>query len=101
MPPYYRPPEGRFTAENLKWAQEMGYTTVLWSSAYVDWNTSSQPDHTYAFSKIADRTFPGAVFLLHSTSSTNAQILDSQLTKWEEQGYSFGDIRNLASSVME
>ena len=73
----------------------MGYTTLLWSSAYVDWNNDSQPDKEYAFEKIKQRTFPGAVFLLHSTSATNAQILDRQLTAWEQEGYSFGKISDL------
>ena len=97
MPKFYRPPEGKFTTENLKWAQEAGYTTVLWSSAYVDWNNDSQPSHSYAFEKIARRTFDGAVFLLHSTSQTNAEILDEQLAKWTQAGYRFGDITELAN----
>ena len=96
MPMFYRPPEGKFTQENLAWAQQAGYATVLWSSAYVDWNNDSQPSHSYAFEKIAQRTFDGAVFLLHSTSKTNAEILDQQLTKWEQQGYTFGSIADLA-----
>lgn len=98
MPKFYRPPEGKFTTENLKWAQEAGYTTVLWSSAYVDWNNNSQPSHNYAFEKIARRTFDGAIFLLHSTSKTNAEILDAQLTKWQQAGYRFGNIGELARS---
>ena len=97
MPRFYRPPEGKFTTENLQWAQQAGYITVLWSSAYVDWNTDKQPTHDYAFDKIARRTFDGAIFLLHSTSKTNAEILDRQLTRWEQQGYTFGDIRNLVA----
>ena len=96
MEPYYRPPEGKFTTENLKWASEAGYVTVLWGSAYVDWNVDDQPSEEYAFDKIARRTFDGTIFLLHSTSETNARILDRQLTKWEEQGYTFGDIKTLA-----
>ena len=95
MPMYYRPPEGKFTEENLLWAQQMGYATVLWSSAYVDWNNDNQPSHSYAFEKIARRTFDGAIFLLHSTSSTNREILDQQLTKWEQQGYTFASITQL------
>lgn len=98
MPKYYRPPEGKFTTENLQWAQEAGYTTVLWSSAYADWNNDSQPSHEYAFEKIAQRTFDGAIFLLHSTSATNSEILDRQLTRWEQAGYTFGDIRDLAAN---
>ena len=95
MPLFYRPPEGKFSTENLEWANELGYKTILWSSAYVDWNTDEQPSHEYAFRKIGERTFDGAIFLLHSTSATNAEILDEQLTKWENMGYSFGDINNL------
>ncbi|MBR4035463.1 MAG: polysaccharide deacetylase family protein [Oscillospiraceae bacterium] len=98
MPKFYRPPEGKFSTENLKWAQDAGYTTVLWSSAYVDWNNNSQPSHDYAFEKIDRRTFDGAVFLLHSTSKTNAEILDTQLSEWRQAGYRFGDIKELAQS---
>lgn len=97
MPLFYRPPEGKFSDENLKWLHDAGYTTVLWSSAYVDWDTKNQPSHESAFKTIDKRTFDGAIFLLHSTSKTNAEILDEQLTKWEEQGYSFGDIKDLAN----
>ena len=37
MPKFYRPPEGRFTEDNLKILEDMGYKTVLWSFAYADW----------------------------------------------------------------
>ena len=50
---YYRPPQGIYSQENLKMAQELGYKTVFWSLAYVDWNNNSQPSHDYAFEKIA------------------------------------------------
>ena len=99
MPLYYRPPEGKFSEENLRWAQRAGYTTVLWSSAYVDWNNDNQPSHDYAFEKIAQRTFDGAIFLLHSTSRTNAEILDQQLTRWEQQGYTFATITDLTATA--
>lgn len=98
MPKFYRPPQGKFSLENLKWASRAGYTTVLWSSAYVDWNTDDQPSQDYAFKKIGQRTFDGAVFLLHSTSATNARILDRQLTKWEARGYEFKNVDSLAQS---
>ena len=99
IPLYYRPPEGKFTETNLQWAQQLGYTTVLWSSAYVDWNNDNQPSHDYAFEKIAQRTFDGAIFLLHSTSKTNREILDQQLTKWEQAGYSFAPITGLVNDI--
>ena len=92
MPKFYRPPQGKFCEENLKMAQQLGYSTVFWSLAYVDWYTDDQPTPEQAFSKLLLRIHPGAVVLLHSTSSTNAEILDELLTKWEETGYSFGDL---------
>ena len=87
---YYRPPEGKFTTENLEWAKEAGYKTLFWSLAYVDWYVDKQPSHEQAFSKLIPRTHDGAIVLLHSTSKTNAEILDQLLTKWEELGYTFG-----------
>ena len=92
MPKLYRPPQGKFCEENLKMAQQLGYSTAFWSLAYVDWYTDDQPTPEQAFSKLLPRIHPGAVVLLHSTSSTNAEILDELLTKWEEMGYSFGDL---------
>ncbi len=95
MPKYYRPPQGIYSEENLAMARELGYKTVFWSLAYVDWNNDSQPTADYAFSKLLPRTHNGAVILLHSTSQTNAQILDELLTKWKEMGYTFGTVEEL------
>ena len=95
MPRYYRPPQGLYSEENLKMAKELGYKTVFWSLAYVDWNNDAQPTAAEAFEKLLPRTHNGAVVLLHSTSKTNAAILDELLTKWEQQGYTFGTIDQL------
>ncbi len=95
MPKYYRPPQGIYSQENLQMAKEMGYKTVFWSLAYVDWNNDAQPTAKQAFDKLLPRTHNGAVVLLHSTSSTNAEILDELLTKWEEMGYTFKSIDKL------
>ena len=95
LPKYYRPPQGIYSEENLKMAQELGYRTVFWSLAYVDWNQNSQPTAEYAFEKLLPRTHDGAVVLLHSTSRTNAAILDELLTRWEDLGYTFRSIDGL------
>ena len=92
MPPYYRPPQGIYSQENLSMAQELGYKTVFWSLAYVDWNNDSQPTREEAFAKLIPRIHNGAVILLHSTSKTNAAILDELLTKWEDMGYRFDSL---------
>ena len=95
MKKYYRPPQGIYSEDNLKMAQEMGYKTVFWSLAYVDWNNDSQPSHDYAFGKLLPRTHPGAVVLLHSTSQTNTEILDELLTRWKDMGYRFATLEEL------
>ena len=95
MPKYYRPPQGLYSEENLQMAKNLGYKTVFWSLAYVDWNNDAQPTKEEAFSKLLPRTHNGAVVLLHSTSKTNAQILDELLTKWKNMGYRFGTLEEL------
>ena len=95
MPKYYRPPQGIYSEENLRMAQELGYKTVFWSLAYVDWNNDSQPTREEAFAKLLPRVHNGAVVLLHSTSRTNGEILDELLTRWKEMGYRFASIEEL------
>ena len=95
LPKYYRPPQGIYSEENLRIAQELGYKTVFWSLAYVDWLTNDQPSREQAFNKLLPRTHNGAVVLLHSTSATNAEILDELLSKWESMGYRFASIDEL------
>ena len=95
LPKYYRPPQGTYSEENLRMAQELGYKTVFWSLAYVDWLNNDQPTREQAFGKLLPRTHNGAVVLLHSTSATNAEILDELLSKWKEMGYRFGTVEEL------
>lgn len=95
MPKYYRPPQGVYSEDNLAMAQQLGYKTVFWSLAYVDWNNDTQPTKEEAFGKLLPRTHNGAVILLHATSCTNADILDELLTRWEDEGYTFQSVESL------
>jgi peptidoglycan-N-acetylmuramic acid deacetylase len=95
LPKYYRPPQGIYSKDNLLMAKELGYQTVFWSLAYMDWNNDKQPTADEAYAKLLPRVHNGAVVLLHSTSQTNAAILDELLTKWENMGYSFASIDQL------
>jgi len=95
MSKFYRPPQGVYSEENLKMAKKLGYRTVFWSLAYVDWLQDDQPTAEEAFSKLLPRIHPGAIVLLHSTSATNAAILDELLTKWTDMGYRFGTLDEL------
>ena len=65
----------------------------------MDWYQDKQPAKEEAFKKLLGRIHPGAIVLLHSTSSTNAAILDELLTKWEEMGYHFAPLSELADKL--
>ena len=95
MKKYYRPPQGKFSQENLRQAQALGYRTVFWSLAYVDWYVDDQPTAQQAFDKLIPRIHSGAIVLLHSTSRTNGEILDQLLTRWGELGYRFASLDEL------
>lgn len=95
LPKFYRPPQGKYSEENLRQAQALGYKTVFWSLAYVDWYVDNQPTADQAYSKLIPRIHDGAIVLLHSTSRTNAEILDELLTRWEDMGYHFASLEEL------
>ena len=69
---------------------------MFWSLAYADWLNDQQPTREEAFDKLIPRIHNGAVVLLHSTSQTNAAILDELLTKWEDMGYTFAPLTELS-----
>lgn len=100
MLPYYRPPQGKFSTDNLNMAKDLGYYTFFWSLAYVDWYEDNQPTKEEAFDKLLGRIHPGAIVLLHNTSSTNAQILDELLSKWEDMGYQFAPLSDLVKKQL-
>ena len=95
MTKFYRPPQGKYSEANLKMAQELEYKTFFWSLAYVDWYDDNQPTKEEAFDKLLGRIHPGAIVLLHSTSDTNALILDELIQKWEEMGYTIRSLTEL------
>lgn len=97
MQKYYRPPEGKFTEENLKWAQDLGYKTIMWSFAYADWDNNNQPSAEYALNKILSNIHNGEVMLLHPTSSTNAEIMPMLIKELKKQGFRFGELDELCA----
>lgn len=95
MPKFYRPPQGKYSEEQLQWAKEQGYKTCFWSLAYVDWDEKKQPSKEEAMEKLMKRIHPGAIVLLHSTSATNGEIMSELIKKWRDMGYSFGQLTDL------
>ena len=96
---FYRPPEGKYTENNLKWAKELGYKTVFWTVAYQDWDNNNQLPKEKALNILLSRVHNGAVILLHPTSKTNAEILDEFIKKVRREGYEFCLISDIQAVV--
>jgi len=86
---YLRPPKGEFSQRSLNLTKKLGYTTVMWSFAYEDWDESKQGKEEYAKEKILSNVHNGAVMLLHANSKDNSNILDSVIKEIKNMGYEF------------
>ncbi len=98
MAKYYRPPEGKFSRENLICTNANGYKTIFWSFAYPDWNNNRQLSAARAKQIILDNLHNGEVMLLHPTSKTNAEILPEILREIKAAGYRFGTLDELTQT---
>ncbi|MBU3112434.1 delta-lactam-biosynthetic de-N-acetylase [Clostridium lacusfryxellense] len=94
---YFRPPMGKYSELSLYYTKNLGYKTIFWSFAYMDWLKDNQPSHETAKKKIMQRTHNGGIMLLHAVSKTNAEILDDVITEWENQGYVLKSLDELPS----
>lgn len=86
---YFRPPKGEFSERTASLVQSLGYTSVLWSNAYDDWDNSKQGRSDYGKKKVLDHLHNGAIILLHSTSKDNVAMLDSMIKEAKNMGYEF------------
>ena len=84
---YFRAPCGEYSEEALQTAQSLGYKTIFWSGAHVDWLVDDQPDPAAALDKLTGQLHGGEILLLHSVSATNAQILGRLIDTMRENGY--------------
>lgn len=86
---FVRPPQGIFNDRTLAVSRRLGYTSVFWSIAYVDWDVKQQKGRRYAYDKVIGQLHPGAVILLHSISRDNAEAMGGIIDYAREQGYEF------------
>ncbi len=86
---YVRPPKGEYSEKVLAKLSNMGYKTVFWSFAYMDWDVTVNRGGKYAFDMINPYLDEGAVFLLHAVSADNADGLDLFIKNAIAEGYEF------------
>lgn len=87
-----RPPMGEYSEFSLNESKALGYTTVMWSFAYRDWVTDDQPDPEESAQKLINAAHKGAIYLLHSVSKTNADILSQVIDGIREKGFEFEEL---------
>ena len=84
---YFRCPCGEYSEKALETAQKCGYKTLFWSYAYVDRKTDAQPEPGASVQKLTDSAHGGEILLLHSVSSTNAEILGEVIDNFRAEGF--------------
>ena len=89
---YIRPPKGEYSEKTVAYCNTLGYTTVMWSFAYDDWEEEKQGREDYGKKKILDNLHSGEIMLLHATSKDNCNILDEMIKEIKNQGYEFKSI---------
>lgn len=95
MPKFFRPPMGKYSELSLYYTQSLGYKSIFWSFAYMDWLPENQPSLENAKKIIMARTHSGGIFLLHAVSKTNATIMDGILKEWKAKGFEFKTLNEL------
>ena len=85
----FRYPAGKFSEQSLAIVNNCGYKSIFWSFAYMDYDVENQPDEAESLEKMTERLHPGAVYLLHAESKTNAAVLGDFIDAAREQGYTF------------
>lgn len=91
---YFRPPKGEFSDYSLNFLKNLGYTTVLWSNAYDDWDDKKQGRAEYGKQKLLDNLHSGCVILMHSTSRDNKELLEEFINSARKMGYIFETLDN-------
>ena len=84
---YFRYPCGEYSEETIEQLRSLGYKTLFWSFAYVDWKTDSQPSLDEGFKKLTESAHGGEILLLHSVSATNAEILGDVIDSLRAKGF--------------
>lgn len=97
MDHFIRPPMGEYNEKTLKLTKSMGYKTIFWSMAYVDFDVNKQPGKQYVVEHFKKYTHNGAIPLMHNVSQSNAEALDEVIMNLKKEGYQFESLKNLSS----
>lgn len=86
---YLRPPKGEYSERTVKLCRDLGYTNVLWSFAYDDWDVKKQDRLDYDRKMIYNNLHNGCVMLLHAVSKDNDALLGEFIETAWDRGFEF------------
>ena len=79
---FIRPPKGEYSERTVAYTNTLGYTSVMWSFGYDDWDEKKQGREDYGRKKILDNVHNGEIMLLHATSKDNAKTDNALLIEY-------------------
>lgn len=89
---FFRPPKGEYSMRTLQLAKDLGYTTVFWSMAYLDYDVNNQPSPEHVIEHFGKYYHPGAIPLIHNVSKANHDAIKNVIKLLKKEGYSFGNL---------
>jgi polysaccharide deacetylase family sporulation protein PdaB len=95
-----RPPNGHYSQQSLKVADEMGYKTIIWNIDSLDWKN---PGRDVIIERVMKRLKPGGIILMHASDTPvqTAEALPILLEKIKAEGYEIVTVSELMSQYAE
>lgn len=87
----YAPPYGEYNETVLYAAQELGYTTTMWSIDTIDWK---RPPVEIIKNRVLKKLHNGAIILIHPTEPT-AKALPELIKEIKSQGYQITTVSDI------
>ncbi|MEG0408428.1 MAG: polysaccharide deacetylase family protein, partial [Bacilli bacterium] len=88
MEKLFRYPMGEFSNRTMNIMNTLGYRSVFWSVAYVDWDKEYSKE--YALNNMKKQLHNGAVYLIHPKAKCNYEALEEFIIYLKDNGYTFG-----------
>lgn len=95
MDQFIRPPMGEYSEESLALTKKLGYKTIFWSMAYVDFKVDDQPGKEFVIKHFNEYAHNGAIPLLHNVSQSNAEALEDVIKQLRKKGFEFLSLKKL------
>lgn len=95
---FFRPPKGEYSERTLRLAKDLGYTTIFWSMAYLDYDVNNQPSAEHVVEHFSKYHHPGAIPLIHNVSKANHDAIGRVIELLKKEGYSFGSLYELKTN---